>query len=146
MAPARKSLESNRGNRINRDKNIGTLQRWVIQHKKGQKMNSATAEVAYITSSAIVRECHISVNAEKLCSLSRRAVLHGVVGCIPLLEIVIFFVLDNRSRFVQIKSDWNIQWVYREISRWRTKLQFFVNNSCYFTNNGSGMIIDNQLL
>jgi len=40
-------------------------------------MNST--EVAYIISSTIVRECHISVTAEK--TVSRRAILHRVVGC-----------------------------------------------------------------
>lgn len=63
--------------------------------KETKNVNSVITEVAYITSSAIVRKCHISVTGEKL---SRRVVLHRVVGCIFVRNCNIFWVFDDRFR------------------------------------------------
>lgn len=98
-------------------------------------MNSAATEVAYITSSAVVRECHISAAGEKL---SRRAVLHRVVGRSFVRNCGIFRALDDRSRSEssQIRLEYSTS-VSRNFTAAKLELQLFVNNSCYFTNNGS---------
>lgn len=67
MVQTRESPRNNRGDRINRGKNIATRSNVNSIKKKKKKMNSAAPEVAYITSFTIVRECHISAGPEKNC-------------------------------------------------------------------------------